>query len=101
MLVKKSDINHIDMVDTELEVLDKNGQIIKRDNNFCVRFHLDESNGYIVIPCFYCAGFPIDDMPEAKAEQLRLTQNYLDSHTNENGYVELNADILYNMNVYH
>ena len=100
MLVKKSDIIGIDMVDTELKVLDENGQIIEIENNFCVRFHL-KSKGYIVIPCFYCAGFGLDDEPEGKAAQLRLTQDYLDSHTDDNCYVELNAGILYGMDVYH
>ena len=100
MLVKKSEIIEIDMVDTELKVLEKNGQITETENNFCVRFHLKNS-GYILLPCFYCAGFEINDIPEAKAEQLRLTQDYLDLHTDDNDYVELNAGILYGMDVYH
>ena len=94
MLVKKSEITKIDMVDISEGV----GECLN-DNDFCVRFHL-KSSGCIILPCFYNAGFPIEDYPESEAEQLRLTQQYLDQYPND-AYVELNADILYHMDVYH
>ena len=89
MLVNKGDITKIDMIDNE-------------HNDFCVRFHLgkDGKDGQIILPCFFVAGFPIDEYPELKAEQLRLTQEYLDQYPDD-AYVQLNADILYNMDVYH
>ena len=89
MLVNKGDITQIDMIDNE-------------HNDFCVRFHLgkDGRDGQIILPCFYVAGFSIDEYPELKAEQLRLTQEYLDQHSAD-ARVELNSDILYDMNVYH
>ena len=96
MLVKKSEITKIDMVDISEGV----GECLN-DNDFCVRFHL-KSNGCIILPCFYVAGFDLDDLDwvEEKEKQIRLTQEYLDQHPDD-AYVELNAGILYNMDVYH
>lgn len=85
MLVRKCEIKHIDMVENE-------------HNDFCVRFHLDR--GCIILPCFYVAGFSLGEMPEADAKQIRLTQEYLDQYP-DNAYVELDANILYGMDVYH
>ncbi len=89
MLVKKSDITKIDMIDNE-------------HNDFCVRFHLgkDGRDGQIILKCFTNAGFPINDMPEAIEKQLQLTQQYLDLYPDE-AYIELNATLLYDMDVYH
>lgn len=90
MLVKKSDIAKIDMVE----------ECVSGDEpDFCVRFHL-KSNGHIILPCFYAAGFPLEDMPEAIEEQLGRTQSYLNQYPDD-AYVELNAGILYDMDVYH
>lgn len=94
MLVKKSEITKIDMVDISEGV----GECLN-DNDFCVRFHL-KSNGCIILPCFYNAGFPTGEYPESEAKQLRLTQQYLDQYPDD-AYVELNAAILYGMDVYH
>jgi hypothetical protein len=99
MLVKKSEIIGIDMADENLTVLSQDGTLEDVENNFCVRFHL-KSNGYICIPCFYAAGFDLDDMPEAKEEQLRLTQEYIDKYSDDE-HIELNAGVLYSMDVYH
>ena len=99
MKVKKSEIIAIDMVDEDIVIQDNDGSLRDCPNNFCVRFHL-KSNGHIVIPCFYNAGFDLEDMPESKEQQLRLTEKYLDSFSDDDD-VELNAGILYNMDVYH
>lgn len=90
MLVKKSDITKIDMIEYSNNDFG--------ENDFCVRFHLER--GCIILPCFYSAGFPLDDDPEGKEKQLRLTKTYLDKHPDD-AYVELNATLLYDMNVYH
>ena len=91
MLVKRSEISKITMLDNE-------------NNDFCVVFHLggDGRNGKIIRPCFFAAGFSLDDPKwvEAKAEQIRLAQEYIDKHPQES-YVELDIRLLYNMNVYH
>ena len=88
MLVKKSEISNITMLDSE-------------ENHFCVVFHLDGS-GVIILPCFYSAGFSLDDPNWAteKARQIRLAQEYINGHP-DGSYVELNSGLLYNMNVYH
>ena len=91
MLVKKSDIERIDMVEEYVSHEDL--------ADFCVRFHL-KSNGHIILPCFYAAGFPLENMPEAIEEQLGRTQSYLNQYPDD-AYVELNAGILYDMDVYH
>lgn len=99
MLVKRSEIIGIDMVDTDIKSLNNDGILEDTENNFCVRFHL-KNNGHITLPCFYVAGFPIEDMPESSEKQLKLTQEYLDTFPDD-AYVELNSTILYNMDVYH
>ena len=98
MLVKKSDILKIEMVDRDILSL-LNEKIERVENNFCVRFHL-KSDGHITLPCFYSAGFELGEYPESDKKQLRLTQEYLDQYPDD-AYVELNSSILYNMNVYH
>ena len=108
MFIKKETITKIDMVENE-------------HNDFCVRFYIDRvdrnrrapnelcddwfdygRDGCIILPCFWAAGFGLDDpgWEEAKAEQIRLTQEYLDQYPDD-AYVELNSGILYGMNVYH
>ena len=87
------------MVDTDIKYLDDDGTIKDTENNFCVRFHL-KSDGHITIPCFYVAGFPIDDEPELLRRQLELTQKYLDAYPDD-AYIELGSTTLYNMDVYH
>lgn len=91
MLVEKNDISKITMLDDQ-------------DNDFCVVFHLgnDKRSGKIILPCFFSAGFSLDDLEyeKAKAKQIRLAQEYIDKHP-EGSYVELSSSILYNMNVYH
>ena len=91
ILVKKSEITKITMIDNE-------------HNDFCVIFHLgdDGRRGQIILPCYYTAEFPLDDpnYADQKELQLRLTQQYLDQYP-DNAYVELSASLLYDMNVYH
>ena len=93
MLVKKNDIAEITMLDDE-------------HNNFCVVFHLAEGpsikRGQIVLPCFFVAGFDLDDSlyVHLKARQIELTQKYVDSHP-DGSYVELSSRLLYDMDVYH
>lgn len=82
--VKRIDITTIDMLDR---------------GDFCVRFHL-KNGGHIIFPCFYEAGFPIEDYPDLMERQLELTREYLDRFSDDE-FVELSAAVLYNMNVYH
>ena len=100
MLVKKGDILQIEMVDVSIKVLNKEGQIEEVENNFCVRFHLKNSDGYIDIPCFYTAGFDLGYMPDADKKQLQLTQEFLNSYPDD-AYIILNSNLLYGMDVYH
>ena len=91
MLVKKSEITNITMLDNE-------------HNDFCVVFHLGDEGrrGEIVLPCFFVAGFSLDDpdFANCKAEQIQLAQKYIDKHP-DGSYVELSSGILYDMDVYH
>ena len=91
MLVKKSEITNITMLDNE-------------HNDFCVVFHIGDEgrDGQVVLPCFFSAGFDLDDphFVDSKVEQIRLAQAYVNRHPN-GSYVELSRDILYNMDVYH
>ena len=91
MLVKKDEIMSITMC----EMMNASNTDC---DDFCVVFNLDD--GQIILPCFYAAGFPLDDEPELKEEQIRKTQNYIDAHP-KGCYFELSASLLYGMNVYH
>ena len=92
MLVKRSEIRKIDMVEYE----NKNGDADNAD--FCVRFHLE--SGYVILPCFYSAGFPLETYPDNISKQLERTQAYLDAYPPD-AYIDLKAETLYDMNVYH
>ena len=117
MLVKKSDILAIDMVDIPLIGEDslereqpiesynvtpiKENPLMEYPNNFCVRVHLKDGE-QVLMNAFTVAGFDLDD-PEwvwAKAKQLRLVQEYIDKHP-DGSYVELSSSIVYGMDVYH
>ena len=101
MLVKKGNIFQIEMVDVNIKILNQEtGKLEDVENNFCVRFHLSDSDGYIDIPCFYSAGFDLGYMPECDERQLHLTREYLEKYPDD-AYVELNSALLYNMDVYH
>ena len=100
MLVKKSDIIGIEMVNVDIKQQAENEKLEIIENNFCVRFHLANNDGYIDIPCFYTAGFDLDYMPELATEQLQLTQAHIDAYPDD-AYIELNSSLLYNMDVYH
>ena len=91
MLIKKDEITKITMLDNE-------------HNDFCVVFHLGEDGRYgqIILPCFWAAGFDLDDpdWAEAEADQIRLVQEYVNKHP-DGSYVELSSHIIYGMDVYH
>ena len=123
MLVKKGMISKIDMVengsndfcvrfylDTHFKKsLDGDGNVQWQE---CVDGRdpeLDDDDpetygrqGEIIIPCFWSAGFDLDEpwAADAKAKQLELTQAYLNKFPDD-AYVELSAGLLYDMDVYH
>ncbi len=90
MIVKKSDIKGIDLVCADSEQGDM--------SDICVRFTL--SRGYLIVPCFYSAGFDVGACPESDAIQIERTQAYLDTF-DDDADVKITPDILYNMDAYH